>query len=54
MKFGPKAFFILSAVLGAVFFVLLVLKIDFMTYAFLGGAIGSCWRGFYEQSKQKE
>ena len=51
MKFTPRAYFILSAVLITVFFVLIYLKIDFITYGFLGGAIGSFIRGFYEESK---
>ncbi|HSU28645.1 MAG TPA: hypothetical protein VLJ68_09710 [Chitinophagaceae bacterium] len=51
MKFTPRAYFILSAALIVTFFVLIYLKIDFLTYGFLGGAIGSLIRGFYEESK---
>jgi hypothetical protein len=51
MKLKPKTYFILAAIFGVTFFVLLYLKIDFLRYGFLGAAIGACIRGFYEQSK---
>ena len=51
MKLKPQAYFILSAVFGVTFFVLVYLKIDFLRYGFLGAAIGASIRGFYEQSK---
>lgn len=54
MKLKSRVFFILSVVLGITFFVLLFLKIDFVTYGFLGGSIGAVWRGFYEQKKENK
>jgi len=54
MKLSPKTYFILSAILGVTFFVLLYLKINFITYGFLGASIGACLRGFYEQSKENK
>jgi len=52
MKLRPRTYFILSAVLIVVFVVLLILKIDFITYGFLGASIGALIRGFYEESKE--
>ena len=54
MRLKPRAYFILSGILIVVFFVLLYLKVDFMTYGFLGGAIGALIRGFYEESKERK
>jgi len=54
MKFRPRTYFILSAVLIVVFVVLLYLKIDFITYGFLGASIGALIRGFYEESKESK
>jgi len=51
MKLSPRTYFILAAVLGLTFFVLTYLKIEFMTYGFLGASIGSLLRGFYEENK---
>jgi len=54
MKLRPRAFFVLSAVFIIVFVVLLFLKIEFMTYGFLGLSIGALIRGFYEESKESK
>jgi len=54
VRLKPRAYFILSGILIVVFFVLLYLKIDFMTYGFLGGSIGALIRGFYEESKERK
>lgn len=54
MKFNSKFYFILSVVLAFAFIVLIALKIDFITFGFLGGSIGSLLRGFYEQGKEKK
>jgi len=54
MKFNSKFYFIISIVLGATFLVLRVLKIEFITFGFLGGSIGAVLRGFYEQKKEKK
>ena len=54
MKLSPRTYFILAAVMGITFFVLIYLKIDFMTYGFLGVAIGSLFRGFYEENKKSK
>lgn len=52
MKLRPRFYFVLSGVLIVVFVVLLYLKIEFMTYGFLGASIGALIRGFYEEKKE--
>lgn len=54
LKFNSKFYFILSGVLLSIFIVLIGLHIDFITYGFLGGSIGSLLRGFHEQGKEKK
>jgi hypothetical protein len=51
MKLKPKIYFLIAIVSGITFFALVYLKIEFMTYGFLGVSIGGLIRGFIEQSK---
>ena len=54
MKLRPRTYFILSGVFFAVFVLSFVLKFEVMRWAFMGAAIGSLIRGFYEESKESK
>jgi len=54
MKLKSGGYFILSGVLALVFVILVTQKIQFATWGFLGGAIGSLIRGMYEMNKENK